>query len=42
MNLDTKYTAGVLECKNEVIFIVRSKVKAIDGVKAWGVVNSER
>ena len=32
MNVDTMYTAGVLECKIDVIFIVRGKVQAMVGV----------
>ncbi len=38
------YTIDVLECSKDVIFIVRSKVKAIDGVMAQRtrVVNDER
>jgi hypothetical protein len=36
------YTAGVPECKNNVVFIFRRKVNVIDGVQACGIVNSER
>ena len=32
MNIDTVYTAGVLECKSDVVFIIRGKVRAIVGV----------
>ena len=32
MNIDTMYTAGVLECKSDVVFIIRGKVRAIVGV----------
>ena len=32
MNIVTLYTAGVLECKSDVVFIIRGKVRAIVGV----------
>jgi len=34
------YTTGVLECSNEVIFIVGAD--AIDGAQTSGVVNGDR
>ena len=38
----SKYSAGMVECKSDVIFIVGRKSNAIEYVPALAVVNSER